>query len=55
MDKKTFLAVALSVIVITVGFVIQGVLFPAKPSIATQSTALINDSSASGAVTQTVL
>ncbi len=31
MDKNTLIAVVLSVIVITGGFMIQGVLFPPKP------------------------
>ena len=46
MDKKTLLAVVLSVVVITVGFVLQGVIWPREPVPATPG---ITDTGETGA------
>ena len=47
MDKKTLLAVVLSVVVITLGFVLQGVIWPREPA-----PAEVTDTVDTGAVTQ---
>ncbi len=50
MDKKTLLAVVLSVVVISLGFVLQGLIWPKKPPV---ETAGVAETAESGAVTVT--
>jgi YidC/Oxa1 family membrane protein insertase len=50
MDKKTLLAVVLSVVIITLGFVLQGVIWPRKPAETEPQTPVVAEADETGLV-----